>query len=208
MCLWNVQYMNNYIQLHSALTIIATACIFAYRIASQSLESPFSSIKTWDTVIIVNVFWGILIAQFVFEILTYIGTFKMCAGSTIKFAYSKPKAKTEDCYCDNIEDRSEDIDDVKLKLACSLSHIMYNDMMLIIILLMRPHNVVMVPSLFFTCKLTAKCLDHKLLDSRPGRTTDAADTLSRTLVHLWIGALFYFYQVIFFYCNRLSFPLL
>lgn len=196
-CLWNVRYMNNYMQMHSALTVAAIACILCYRISTNSLDSPFPVIKTWDPVLIVDVFWAIIIAQFVFEIFTYIGVFKTCGfplKSNSKFTYNKPKAKSEDYFYDQMEE-PWNIDEVKLNLARSITHIMYNDLMLIVILLMRPHNVIMVPSIYFTCKLTSKCLDHKLLDARTGRNTEIVDVLTKSLVHLWIGVLFFFYQV-------------
>lgn len=184
--------------MHSALTVSATACIFLYRIATNSLQTRYTFLKTWDPVIIVNVFWGLLISQLIFELATYIGVFTKCGcnpkNDSAKFAYKKPKAKSEDYFYDQM-DEPWNVEEVKLNLAKSLSHIMYNDLMLIIVLLMRPHNVIMVPSIYFTCVLTSKCLDHKLLDSRPGRRTEVADVLSQALVHLWIGVLFYFYQV-------------
>nr|XP_034835508.1 GPI ethanolamine phosphate transferase 2 [Maniola hyperantus] len=195
-CLWNVRHMNNFMQMHSAITVSATACIFLYRIATNALQTRYTFIKTWDPVIIVNIFWGLLIFQVIFELATYVGIFTKCGfkpNSNSKFGYTKPKAKTEDYFYDQM-DEPWNIEEVKLSLARSLSHIMYNDMMLIIILLMRPHNVIMVPSIFFTCVMTCKCLDHKLLDARPGRRTEVADVLSQALVHLWIGILFYFYQ--------------
>lgn len=200
-CLWNVRHMNNIMQIHSAFTIVATACIFCYRVATQALDSPFADIKTWDTVHIVNVFWGLLIAQFVFEVLTYVGLFKSCGvnpsdpSTNNKFVYNKPKAKTEDYCYDPMIEEPWNVDEVKLNLARSLSHLILNNMMLTVILLMRPHNVIMVPGVYITCVLTSKCMDHKLLDARSGKRTEIVDTLSQTLVHMWIGSLFFFYQV-------------
>lgn len=200
-CLYNVRHMNNFMQMHSAFTVLATLAIFCYRVTSQSLESPFTDIKTWDSVTIVNIFWGLLAAQFIFEVLTYIGMFRSC-GVTIpnrlssnEFVFNKPKAKTEDYFYDPCMDEPWNIAEVKLNLARSLSHILLNDLMLIVTLLMRPHNVIMVPSIYVTCVLTSKCMDHKLLDSKSARRTDIIDVLSRTLVHMWIGHLFFFYQV-------------
>ncbi|CAK1584703.1 unnamed protein product [Parnassius mnemosyne] len=196
-CLWNVRHMNNSVHIHTALTIAAACSILCYRIAAGALDSPFPILKTWDTVTIVNIFWGILIAQLIYEILTYVGIFKNCGCSpnqnVNKFEYKKPKAKSEDYFYEPM-DEPWNIDDVKLSLARSLSHIILNDLMLIIILLMRPHNVIMVPSVIATCSLTSKCLDHRLLDSRPGRGKDIADLISQTLVHIWIGMVFFFYQ--------------
>nr|XP_026495191.1 GPI ethanolamine phosphate transferase 2 isoform X1 [Vanessa tameamea] len=195
-CLWNIRFMNNYMQIHSALTVLATACTLCHRIATNALVTPFPIIKTWDPVLIVNIFWGLLISQVIFELLTYIGLFKTCGfplKGDNKFAYNKPKAKNEDYFYDQMEE-PWNIDEVKLNLARSITHIMYNDLMLIIILLMKPHNVIMVPSIYFTCKLTSKCLDHKLLDARMRKGTEILDVLSKSLVHLWIGFLFYFYQ--------------
>ncbi|CAG4947571.1 unnamed protein product [Colias eurytheme] len=195
-CLWNVRYMNNYLKIHSILTILATVCILCYRIATNALNTPFDDIKTWDNILIVDVFWWILNGQTIFEIITYIGAFRGCGNqlpNTNKFVYSKPKEKSEDYFYDDMEE-PWNVDEVKLNLIRSLSHIMYNQMMLIIILLMRPHNVIMVPSIYITCKITSKCLDHKLLDARPGRNTEVADTIGLALVHIWIGAVFYFYQ--------------
>ncbi|XP_061384238.1 GPI ethanolamine phosphate transferase 2 isoform X1 [Danaus plexippus] len=182
-CMVNVKHMNNIMQMHSALTVVAFGCVVAYRMATGSITSLTT--KSIDPVIIVNIFWGILISQFIFEIVSYIGVSRF----SNKFGYTKPKEKSEvpfyvDPWC---------VDDVKLKLANSISHIMYNDMMMIIVLLMRPHNVIMVPSVHLTCKLTSICLDHRLLDSRV-KKTEIADLLSKTLVHLWIGMLFFFYQ--------------
>ncbi|GBP13795.1 GPI ethanolamine phosphate transferase 2 [Eumeta japonica] len=161
--------------------------------------------KTWDSVHIVNVFWVLLIAQMIFELLTFIGIFRKCRGK-IKygnpdcqpvennaFVYNKPKAKTED-YVFTEYNEPWNGDEVKLRLIRSVSHLVLNDMMLIIILLMRPHNVIMVPSCYITCVLTSKCMDHSLLDRRPGRRTDILDVLSQSLVHFWIGYLFFFYQ--------------
>lgn len=119
---------------------------------------------------------------------------------TNKFVYNKPKAKTEDYFYDPMIEEPWNVNDVKLNLVRSASHIMMNDLMLIVLLLMRPHNVVMVPSIYMTCVLTSQCMDHKLLDSKSGRNTDVVDVLSRTLVHMWIGIVFYFYQVCFC-CN-------
>ncbi|CAH0713229.1 unnamed protein product, partial [Brenthis ino] len=194
-CLWNVRYMNNYMQMHSAITTIAAACILFYRITTNSLQTPFETIKSWDPVIIIDVFWGLLIAQVCLELLTYIGVFKICGFKITgnKFVYNKPKAKEEDYFYDE-NSQPWNLEDVKLKLVRSITHIMYNDLMLIVILLMRPHNVIMVPSIYFTCHLTSKCLDHKLLDARTARRTEVADILSKSLVHLWIGVLFFFYQ--------------
>ncbi|CAB3231757.1 unnamed protein product [Arctia plantaginis] len=201
-CLYNLRYMNNILNIHTVLTIAATASIFCYRIASQALESPFEDIKTWDPVNIVNVFWAILIIQFVFEILSYIGALRYCGFQPLdtqtpaskRFVYNKPKAKTEDYFYDPMMEEPWNVDEVKLNLVRSASHLMLNNMMLIVILLMRPHNVIMVPSIYLTCVLTSKCMDHKLLDSKSGRKTDVVDIISRTLVHMWIGMLFYFYQ--------------
>ncbi|XP_041984897.1 GPI ethanolamine phosphate transferase 2 [Aricia agestis] len=191
-CLWNVRYMNNYMQIHAALTVVATSCILCHKVAADSLYTPFPTLKTWDPVVIVNVFWCLLIAQVLFELATYVGALK-CGLRENKFEYKKPKEKSEDYFYDQMDD-PWNLDEVKLKLACSLSHVMLNQLMLIIILLMRPHNVIMVPSIYFTCMLTSKCLDHKLLDSRPGRDTEAVEYLSQALAHLWIGHLFFFYQ--------------
>ncbi|KAM3957193.1 GPI ethanolamine phosphate transferase 2-like [Aphomia sociella] len=200
-CLWNLRYMNNVAHLHTAFTIVATICILCYRVTTKALYSPFEDIPSWDPVNIVDFFWGILIAQFVFEILTYIGIFKNCGinpnkstPNSNKFAYNKPKAKQEDYFYDTLVEEPWNLEEVKLSLARSISHLMLNYIMLIIILLMRPHNVIMVPSIYITCMLTAKCLDHKLLDVRPGRDTEIVDTLSQVLVHFWIGQVFFFYQ--------------
>lgn len=189
-------------QFQSALTIVATVCILCYRVATGTLHSPFPDIKTWDTVHIVNVFWGLIIAQFVLEICTYAGIFKSCGVqieptkmSSTKFVYNKPKEKTEDFIFDPVIEEPWNIDEVKLNLTRSISHLMLNSMMLIVVLLMRPHNVIMVPSIFITCQLTSKCMDHKLLDFKSAKRTDVVDVLSRTLVHMWIGILFFFYQV-------------
>ncbi|CAK1552959.1 unnamed protein product [Leptosia nina] len=193
-CLWNIRHMNNYMKFHSIITILATLCILCYRITTNALHSPFEEIKSWDNVLIVEIFWWLLAGQTIFEAITYLGVFKACGyNPNSKFAYSKPKEKSEDYFYDIMEE-PWNINDVKLNLARSLTHIMYNQMMLIIVLLMRPHNVIMVPSIYITCLITAKCLDHKLLDARPGRNTEAADILGLTLAHIWIGAVFYFYQ--------------
>lgn len=202
-CLYNLRFMNNILNIHTILTIAAATSIFCYRIASQSLESPFEDIKTWDPVNIVNVFWAILIIQFVFEILSYIGALRNCCFKSVdiepskRFVYNKPKAKTEDIFYDPMMEEPWNVEEVKLNLVKSASHLMLNNMMLIVILLMRPHNVIMVPSIYVTCVLTSKCMDHKLLDSKSGRKTEVVDIVSRTLVHMWIGILFYFYQVRF-----------
>lgn len=176
--------------------------MLCYRIASNTLETPIDDIKTWDPVKIVDVFWAILIAQFLLEIVSYIGILKSCGlqptrnnQSANKFEYSKPKAKSEDYFYDNLMEEPWNVEEVKLNLVRGLSHLMLNDLMLIVCLLMRPHNVVMVPSIFVTCVLTSQCMDHKLLDSKSGKKTEVADILSRTLVHMWIGILFFFYQV-------------
>lgn len=198
-CLYNVRYMNNIYNVHNAFTVCGIACIIIYKMATQVLESPIEDINYWDPVAIVNVFWGVLVIQFLFEILSYIGAFKSW-GFGLKsnqrnknFVYNKPKAKTEDFYTNEIEE-PWNVDEVKLNLVTSLSHLMFNNLMLIVILLMRPHNVVMVPSIFVTCVLTSKCMDHKLLDSKCKKRTEVVDILSRTLVHMWIGMLFFFYQ--------------
>lgn len=199
-CLYNLRHMNNIMQMQSAMTILATAFILIYRIATNALYTPFEKMKTWDTVVIVNIVWCLLAAQFIFEILSYTGVFNIINFDPSikynnKFVYNKPKAKTEDYYYDPIMEEPFNLEDVKLSLARSLSHILLNHSMLIIILLMRPHNVIMVPSVYITCVLTTKLMDHKLLDNKPGRRTEVVDTLSQTLVHLWIGFLFFFYQV-------------
>ncbi|CAH2234693.1 jg1495, partial [Pararge aegeria aegeria] len=141
-CLWNVRHMNNFMQMHSALTVCATACVFLYRISTNALDTRYAFLKTYDPVIIVNVFWGLLIFQVLFELATYIGMFTKCGfkpkNNRNKFTYTKPKAKSEDYFYDEM-DEPWNIEEVKLNLARSLTHIMYNDMMLIIILLMRPH---------------------------------------------------------------------
>ncbi|VVD06048.1 unnamed protein product [Leptidea sinapis] len=195
-CIWNGRHMNNYIHIHSLLTILATACILCYRISTDALYTPIATLRTWDSVAIVNVFWWILIFQVIFEILTYIGSFRPCGIKlpvSNKFTYNKPKEKSEDYFYDQMEE-PWNVDDVRLNLARSLSHIMYNQLMLVIVLLMRPHNVVMVPSVYITCVITSKCLDHKLLDARPSRNVDVVDIIGRTLVHVWIGYVFFFYQ--------------
>ncbi|XP_013163026.1 PREDICTED: GPI ethanolamine phosphate transferase 2-like isoform X1 [Papilio xuthus] len=194
-CLWNVRHMNNYMYIHSILTILATICILSYRIASESLETPFSDIKSWDTITIVNLFWAILIIQALYEIIIYAGIFKSCGcdPGTKKFGYSKPKVKSEDYYYEPAEE-PWNVDSVKLNLVRSLSHIMLNDLMLIVILLMRPHNVIMVPSVFVTSVMISKCLDHRLLDGRAGKGKEVADLIGQSLVHVWIGMVFFFYQ--------------
>ncbi|KAJ8717987.1 hypothetical protein PYW07_005917 [Mythimna separata] len=201
-CLWNLRYLNNVLHIQSGLTIAAVACILCYRVASKALESPFEDIKTWDPVQIVSVFWAILIVQFALEIVSYIGALKSCGlkpvdsknGNSTKFVYNKPKAKTEDYFYDSLIEEPWNVEEVKLNLVRSASHLMLNDLMLIVALLMRPHNVIMVPSIYITCVLTSECMDHKLLDSKSGRKTEVADIISRTLVHMWIGILFFFYQ--------------
>ncbi|XP_072942547.1 GPI ethanolamine phosphate transferase 2 isoform X1 [Epargyreus clarus] len=199
-CLWNVGYMNNIMLIHTGFTTVATLCIFCYRCSSGALPAAFLDVESWDPVHIVNIFWGVLFAQFVFEILTYTGIFKKCGlrpysrtESINNFEYTKPKAKHEDIFYDKMEE-PWNLDAVKLNLARSMSHIMLNDLLLIITLLMRPHNVIMVPSIYFTSVLTIKCLDHKLLDPRPSRQTEVADSIGQTLAHIWIGSLFFFYQ--------------
>ncbi|XP_050550954.1 GPI ethanolamine phosphate transferase 2 isoform X1 [Spodoptera frugiperda] len=200
-CLRNLRFLNNVKHIQSMLTIAAVVCVLCYRIASNTLETPIDDIKTWDPVKIVDVFWAILIAQFLLEIVSYIGILKSCGlqptrnnQSANKFEYSKPKAKSEDYFYDNLMEEPWNVEEVKLNLVRGLSHLMLNDLMLIVCLLMRPHNVVMVPSVFVTCVLTSQCMDHKLLDSKSGKKTEVADILSRTLVHMWIGILFFFYQ--------------
>lgn len=171
--------------------------------ASKALETPFEDIKTWEPVQIVNVFWAILLVQFVLEILSYIGALKSCGlkpvdsknSNSTKFVYNKPKAKTEDYFYDTLVEEPWNVEEVKLNLVRSASHLMLNDLMLIVALLMRPHNVIMVPSIYITCVLTSECMDHKLLDSKSSKKTEVADIISRTLVHMWVGILFFFYQV-------------
>ncbi|KAI5633562.1 type I phosphodiesterase / nucleotide pyrophosphatase domain-containing protein [Phthorimaea operculella] len=197
-CLYNLRYLNNVMHIHALFTIAATICVLCYRVATQNLDAPFADMSKWDTVAIVDIFWGILTAQFVFEIATYVGIFKACGINPNiqrdnKFVYNRPKAKTEDYFHEEMQE-PWNVEDVKVNLARSLSHIMLNDMMLIIILLMRPHNVIMVPSVYVTCLLTSQCMDHTLLDRQAGRNTEIVDVLSRTLVHLWIGSVFFFYQ--------------
>lgn len=197
-CLYNQRHMNNVMQFHSAITVLATACILCYRVATLTLYFPIEEVSTWDSVVIVNVLLGLIMAQLIFEVLSYTGIFKIFAPTLNydnQFVYNKPKAKTEDYHYEPIVQEPGNLEVVKLNLVKSLSHLMLNHLMLVIALLMRPHNVIMIPSIYFTCVLTSKCMDHKLLDSKPGRRTEIADTLSRTLVHLWIGYLFFFYQV-------------
>lgn len=194
--------MNNIVHIHSGFTIAAVFCILCYRIASGALDTPLIA-ANWDPVFIVDIFWAILIAQFAFEFISYIGAFKNCGLKPIetktpdsnKFVYNKPKAKTEDYFYDSMIEEPWNVDEVKLNFVRSASYIMVNDLMLIVILLMRPHNVIMVPSIYMTCVLTSQCMDHKLLDSKSTRKTDVVDVLSRTLVHMWIGIVFFFYQV-------------
>ncbi|XP_063894431.1 GPI ethanolamine phosphate transferase 2 isoform X1 [Helicoverpa armigera] len=201
-CLYNLRYVNNVVYIQTGLTIAAVVCILCYRITSKALETPIDEIKTWDAVQIVSIFWAILIAQFILEILSYIGALKSCglkpvernASSANKFVYNKPKAKTEDYFYETLIEEPWNVDEVKLNLVRSISHLMLNDLMLIVVLLMRPHNVIMVPSIYITCVLTSECMDHKLLDSKSGKKTEVVDILSRTLVHMWIGILFFFYQ--------------
>ncbi|KAJ2948287.1 hypothetical protein O0L34_g7521 [Tuta absoluta] len=198
-CLYNIRYLNNVMNIHALFTIAATICILCFRVATQNLYSPFEEMTKLDTVAIVDIFWAILTVQFIFEIATYIGIFKTCCinphiKTDNKFVYNRPKEKTDDYFYDEIVQEPWNVEDVKLNLARSLSHIMLNDMMLIIILLMRPHNVIMVPSVYVTCLLTSQCMDHTLLDRQAGRKTEIVDVLSRTLVHLWIGSVFFFYQ--------------
>ncbi|PZC83148.1 hypothetical protein B5X24_HaOG208621 [Helicoverpa armigera] len=201
-CLYNLRYVNNVVYIQTGLTIAAVVCILCYRITSKALETPIDEIKTWDAVQIVSIFWAILIAQFILEILSYIGALKSCglkpvernATSANKFVYNKPKAKTEDYFYETLIEEPWNVDEVKLNLVRSISHLMLNDLMLIVVLLMRPHNVIMVPSIYITCVLTSECMDHKLLDSKSGKKTEVVDILSRTLVHMWIGILFFFYQ--------------
>lgn len=200
-CVHNLVYTNNLMYIHTALTAAAATCTFCYRVATHAVHAPFEDMKTWDPIIIVSVFWGILMAQFIYEIITYVGFFKSCgvhpaehAMNSKKFDYVKPKTKTEDYIYDPTIEEPWNVEEVKLNLARSLSHLMLNNMMLVILLLMRPHNVVMVPSVYITCVVSSKCVDHKLLDRRSARNTDVADVLSRTLVHMWIGILFFFYQ--------------
>ncbi|XP_026320459.1 GPI ethanolamine phosphate transferase 2 isoform X2 [Hyposmocoma kahamanoa] len=198
-CLYNLRHLNNIMQMQSALTVVATALILIYRISTKALYTPIEEMKTWDTVIIVNIIWGLLAAQFIFEVLSYTGVLKIInfdpsVKYNNKFVYNKPKAKTEDYHYDPIIEEPWNLEEVKLNLARSLSHLLLNHLMLIIILLMRPHNVIMVPSVYITCMLTSKLMDHKLLDNKPGKRTEVVDTLSQTLVHLWIGFLFFFYQ--------------
>ncbi|XP_060805794.1 GPI ethanolamine phosphate transferase 2 [Amyelois transitella] len=194
-CLRNiVKHTNNTLNLQAIFTILATFCILCYRVTTKDLPSPLPEIKTWDQVFIVNIFWGIIIIQIIFEILSYVGIFRMCCTVKVdnKFGYTKLKEKTEDPL--QYTGESWNLEDVKLKLAKALSHLMLNNMMLIVILLMRPHNVIMVPSIYITCVLTTKCLDHKMLDARMARNTEVVDILSQTLAHLWIGKVFFFYQ--------------
>ncbi|KAI8419953.1 hypothetical protein MSG28_008569, partial [Choristoneura fumiferana] len=197
-CLYNLRHMNVR-PVHTVLTIAATLCVLCYRVATNSLHSPFTDIQTWDTTIIVDFFWIIITVQFVFEVITYIG---LCGGvantrnkpSSNRFVYNKPKAKSEDYFYEPMIEEPWNLEDVKLNLARSISHLMLNNMMLIVALLMRPHNVIMVPSIYLTCVLTFKCIDHKLLDTKSGRNTAVVDILSRTLANIWIGCLFFFYQ--------------
>ncbi|CAH2042529.1 unnamed protein product, partial [Iphiclides podalirius] len=191
-CLWNVRHMNNRMHVHTALTAAAGACVMLYRIAAGALDSPHPWLGTLDKVAIVDVFWALLAAQFLYETLSYVGVFRVCSPAD-GFGYSKPKEKTEDHHYEAM-DEPWSLDSAKLTLARSLTHLMLNDLMLIIALLMRPHNVIMVPSVIATCSLTARCLDHSLLDYRSGRGKEVADLIGQTLAHLWIGMLFFFYQ--------------
>ncbi|KOB68527.1 putative GPI ethanolamine phosphate transferase 2-like isoform 5 [Operophtera brumata] len=189
-CYRNLSHTNNLKHIHTILTTVSVAAIFCYRIASSALTiSPLDVIKTWDHVSIVNVIWGALIAQFVIEILSFVGIFKVCGIkvsqptnklTTNTFDYYTPKEKVED-YLESVVQEPWNIEDVKLSLARSLLHLMLNTMMLIVSLLMRPHNVVMVPSIYVTCKLTTICMEHKLLDTKSLRKTDVVDVLSKTL---------------------------
>ncbi|XP_063830779.1 GPI ethanolamine phosphate transferase 2 [Ostrinia nubilalis] len=197
LCIRNLKYTNNICYIHAVLSVLSTLCILAYRVTTQSLYCPFSDVETWDPVIIVNVFWGLITAQFVFEILTYVGIFRNC-GKKIKsnntFEYNKPKAKTEDYIYQPLIEEPWNLSEVKLNLVRSVSHLMLNNMMLVIALLMRPHNVILIPSIHITCELTAKYLDHKLLDAKSCRHMEAVDVITQTFVHLWIGSVFFFYQ--------------
>ncbi|XP_053615145.1 GPI ethanolamine phosphate transferase 2 isoform X2 [Plodia interpunctella] len=196
-CVRNLQYTNNTWYIQTVFTIGATICILCYRVTAKALPSPFPDIETWDQVHIVNVFWGMILLQFVFEILTYIGIFKSSDtkhAAANKFVYTKPKEKTEDYFYDPSTEEPWNLEEVKLNLARSISHLMLNSLMLIIILLMRPHNVIMVPSVYWTCVLTSQCIDHNMLDTRLSKNTEVVDILSQTLVHLWIGKVFFFYQ--------------
>lgn len=207
-CYRNLRHTNNLKHIHTILTTISVAAIFCYRISSSALSiAPLDEIKTWDHVSIVNVIWGAMVAQFAIEILSFAGIFKSCGIkvsepsnklTTNTFDYYTPKEKVED-YLESVVQEPWNIDDVKLSLARSLLHLMLNSMMLIISLLMRPHNVVMVPGIYVTCMLTSACMDHKMLDIKSVRKTDVVDVLNKTLVHIWIGVLFFFYQVCLIY---------
>ncbi|CAH0590164.1 unnamed protein product [Chrysodeixis includens] len=203
-CLSNLSYLNNIIKVHSVFTIAAVLCILCYRVATGALDPPLfnSNIKSWDPVFIVDLFWAILLAQFIFEIISYIGAFKSCGLEPIvtntpesnKFVYNKPKAKTEDYFYDSMVEEPWNVDEVKLNFVRSMTHMMLNDLMLIVVLLMRPHNVIMVPSIYVTCALTSQCIDHKLLDPKSGNKYEVLDIVSGTLAHMWIGIVFFFYQ--------------
>lgn len=195
-CLWNLRHTRNICNINTVLTILATLCILCYRIITESLPTPSSDILKWDTVQVVNVLWTLLIVQMILEVLTYTSAFKNCMiniklRKIHELKYSKLKDKVEDFV---YQDEPCNIDKVKLDLVRSVAHLALNDMMLIIILLMRPHNVIMVPSTYITCVLASQCLDHSLLDVKPGKRKDVLDTLSRCLVHIWIGIVFFFYQ--------------
>lgn len=88
----------------------------------------------------------------------------------------------------------------KMHILTCRTNTFLNIMILVCSLLLRPHNLILVPSLYMTSKCINNILDYKL-GSRLFRfdtakdDTESKNTFCKTIFHIWIGAVFYFYQV-------------
>lgn len=190
------------------LTISAGLCIFYYRVTTQAVHIPFFGHAKFNEFFLIHSFWIIILAIVIIEIWsarTYI------TQETKDLKVNKNAKVNIDATATNyptyssIESMGSGImlssvvtgDSFMMKILKSRVNTYVNIMMLICSLYLRPHNHILVPSIYLTSTLVNKILDHRfdtILLSQKEKFC-SKNTFCKTLFHIWIGSLFYFYQV-------------
>lgn len=190
------------------LTISAALCIFYYRVTTQAIQVPFFGHIEMNEFYVIRIFWLIVLTIIIIEIWsakTYIThktkDFKTTKNVNTSSDTSKPSYATYTSV-DSVGSGtllSSAVAEVsfKMKILKSRVNTYVNVMMLICSLYLRPHNHILVPSIYLTSTIVNKILDHRfdtiLLSQKENFCSK--NTFCKTLFHLWIGSLFYFYQV-------------
>ncbi|XP_077298433.1 phosphatidylinositol glycan anchor biosynthesis class G isoform X2 [Arctopsyche grandis] len=201
------------------LIIAATLCIFLYRVTIQSIHIPFYGYLDFNENYIVRVFWVVILIIILIEIwsskqyiekeiksvvsvesrssnptkVTYVGeNYAFGAKNHQKYNVPGQVDSSSSFLLSSIHTEVS----FRMKLMKSRTNVFINVMMLVCSLYLRPHNLILVPSICITSKIVNRILDHKFDSILPTykEKSSRKNVFCKTLFHIWMGSLFYFYQ--------------